>query len=304
MHTINTLPFTTVTGASAEAVFGTPGDGRLLTKVSAQARGKAVSGWVDGLSEVRDPATQPAKAVRDFHATLSDRGATHYLHIHDGNVTLAIDATTAGLFAACMDGALVEARRIEGERNAQTEAKIRATGTVRRVLRHSPAWDDSYGLDEAYPTTDARDASWVRYGIPGVKNLTVHPRCPSLRAVQARSPAWGQFAGHTNSLSLVSDADWDLLAAETAEQDRLDALRTAQGAERDAAHLAGLRAVAIPAEAIAAFRRFGGDAEAAWENADEGAASLIRQYGDAIEAQGIEFAALDRSALPLHPPGA
>lgn len=302
MHTISTLPFTTVTGAQAEAVFATPGDGRLLTKVSVQVRGEAVTGWVERVSEARDPATQPAKAMRDFHATLRDRGATHYLSVPEA--TLGLDTDTANLFAARMDDALIEAERIKAERNAQAEAAIRATGTVRRVLRHSPAWPDPYGLEEAYPTTDARDAAWVRYGVPGVESIRVHPRCPSLRAVQARSPAWGQFPGHGNILSLVSDADWDLLVAETTEQDRLDAARTAQHAERDTAHLAGLRAVAVPAEAIAAFRRYSGCAEAAWEDADEDAASLIRRYGNAIEAQGIGSAAVDRSVPAHYPPGA
>lgn len=42
--------------------------------------------------------------------------------------------------------------------------------------------------------------------------------------------------------------------------------------------------VEVPAEAVAAYRRYRGDAERAWEAEDERAWGLIRQYADAIES--------------------
>jgi hypothetical protein len=65
-----------------------------------------------------------------------------------------------------------------------------------------------------------------------------------------------------------------------------------------------LRAVAIPPDAVAAFRRYRGDAESAWENEDESAAAMIRHYGAAIEAQAIAFRTITSAEMPIEPPGA
>lgn len=47
------------------------------------------------------------------------------------------------------------------------------------------------------------------------------------------------------------------------------------------------RKIKVPAIAIAAYNTYKGNAERAWEAEDEQAYSLINQYRDAIEAQGM-----------------
>jgi hypothetical protein len=176
---------------------------------------------------------------------------------------------------------------------------------VRRVLRHSPAWPDQYGLSEAYPADPASEyASFVKFRLPGCADVPVDPRCPSLADIKTRSVVWGAYPGHDNTLWLVSDADWEILVAETADQALEDKARETARAVVDAARLADLKAIEIPAQAVAAFRRFGGDFDAAWESEDETAASLIRRYGAAIEAQGIACRRITAQEMPIEPPGA
>lgn len=50
---------------------------------------------------------------------------------------------------------------------------------------------------------------------------------------------------------------------------------------------ADLHAVEVPAAAVAAYVRYAGDADDAWEDEDEAACMLIREYAAAIEAQGL-----------------
>lgn len=48
-----------------------------------------------------------------------------------------------------------------------------------------------------------------------------------------------------------------------------------------------LLAAEVPPAAVAAYARYEGDADAAWEDEDEEACMLIREFGPAIEAQGL-----------------
>jgi hypothetical protein len=160
-------------------------------------------------------------------------------------------------------------------------------------------------MQESYEGGRSEWAGAIRYSLLGEPKFVVHRECPSLGAVKDRSPVGGSYNGHENYLWLLSDADRDLLLAETATLDARDSARRAANEIAETDRLAALRAVVVPPEALAAFQRFQGDADAAWESGDhEGAAALIRRYGDAIEAQGLAYAQIPGDAMELNPPGA
>ena len=289
----------TVSGSKVEITLSTtePCDGRLLTAASVQVQGKLVKEWLDGVHDI------PPRSDMPLYAKLRALGATHYAQVGGG--TLALGAIAAETIRRQMADASAHARQIREAEDAARCAEIRAAQDVRRVLRHSPAWPDQYGLSEAYPADPASEyASFVKFRLPGCADVPVDPRCPSLADIKTRSVVWGAYPGHENTLWLVSDADWEILVAETADQALEDKARETARAKADAAGLADLRAIEIPAQAVAAFRRFGGDFDAAWESEDETAASLIRSYGAAIEAQGIAFRRITTQKMPIEPPGA
>jgi len=289
---MESFSFCTVGGATVDVVLSVtdPCDGRVLRYAMVAGR----SGWLEDVYPVSTASDPRSVALRK-------RGATHYSTI--GDTTLALDAETASVIKDKLAAAATGARRIAAEQNARRIAEIRATGTVRRVLRHSPAWDDAHGLTEAYPA-GAPYKDWVQSALPGVKDLRVHPRCPSLAAIRQRSKCAGSFPGHDNTLFWVTDADWDLLLAETAQMDEMDRQRQSARDATEARRVAELRAVDVPADALAVFRRFHGDEDLAWKSEDESAAGMIRLYGAAIEAQGLAFRRVSPAEMPLYPPGA
>ena len=295
---IGSFAVETVSGSKVEVTLTVtePCDGRLLTAASVQAQGKLVQGWVDGVYDI-------PKSDMPLYAKLRALGATHYAQVGGG--TLALDANAAETIRRQVADASMRARQIKEAMDASRCAEIRAAQDVRRVLRHSPAWPDQYGLSEAYPADPASEyASFVKFRLPGCADVPVDPRCPSMADIKTRSVVWGAYPGHDNTLWLVSDADWEILVAETADQALEDKARETARAVVDAARLADLKAIEIPAQAVAAFRRFGGDFDAAWESEDETAASLIRRYGAAIEAQGIACRRITAQEMPIEPPGA
>lgn len=78
---------------------------------------------------------------------------------------------------------------------------------------------------------------------------------------------------------------------------RLLDLATARDERREAATArreAALRSMAVPAAALAAYARYEGDPDRAWDEEDEGSWSLIRSYAEAIEEQGLSPAVSGR----------
>ena len=67
--------------------------------------------------------------------------------------------------------------------------------------------------------------------------------------------------------------------------------RVAERTRKAREHTEAVRTTAVPAEAIAAYVRYRGDPDRAWEDEDETAWSLIGQYAEAIEEQGLAKAA-------------
>ena len=59
------------------------------------------------------------------------------------------------------------------------------------MLRHSPAWPDQWGLDEAYANPGTGYADWVKFGLPDCNGIIVDSRCPSLTAIVARDNVIG-----------------------------------------------------------------------------------------------------------------
>jgi hypothetical protein len=233
MITINTIDISTPSGQRVSLVFGTTGDGRLLTTASG-----AVKGYIEAVYPVPPGSGMPHEGRRA-------RNVTHYTMV--GDQAVALDALAAQRISEAMDAAKIRAIQIRGEADAELCAAVRATGSVRRVLRYSPAWPDIYGLDEAYPPSPGSGfADWVRFGLPGVKGTAVHPRCPSLPAIQARSEPWGAFPGHTNSLRLISDTDCEILVIETIEKEREDAARLEARCRAATANQMEMEEVAIP----------------------------------------------------------
>lgn len=211
-----------------------------------------------------------------------------------------LDADTAAVVTQRLAESTAYAKQAWDAHRAALCDDIRATKDVRRVLRHSPAWPDQWGLDEAYANPGTGYADWVKFGLPDCNGIIVDSRCPSLTAIVARSEPWGSLPGHSNSLLLVADADWDALVAETAALAQEDGARKAKLADEDAERTAALRAVTVPPAAISAFRRYGGDPEAAWEREDECAAAMIWQYGAAIAVQrlGVRKVSFDTPVEP------
>lgn len=298
MTEIATFSFATLAGAEVKVVLSVtdPCDGRVLRHAVVSGKdGAVLRGWLE------DPHAVPAGDA-PFYAALRKRGATHFVGLDKG--FLALDAAAARLIGDNVTAALAQVSQIKAAEDARRAETIRATQTVTRVLRHSPAWPDAYGLTEAYAANSPDYAAWVRFSVPGTQEIPVHRDCPSLTAIRNRGTSAGAFLGHTNTLVFVSGADWDILVTETAEMDQRDRQRETSRAVTASERLAALRAIAVPPEALGAFRRYDGNDERAWEAEDETAWSLIRRFGDAIEAQGLAFRRILAADLPIHPPGA
>jgi hypothetical protein len=280
MHEIAKFSFPRIDGPDVKAVLSVmdPFDGRILRRGTTSIEGKAVSGWLSDVCAV-PPADTP------LYAALRACGASHYARL--GDAVLALDEGVADAIDEKLAQACERARELNGERYAARREAIRATGAVRRVLRHSPSWPDAWGLIEAYPANSPKYAASIWFGLPGAKDRRVHPGCPSLEAVCQRSEQVGAFPSHANTLLAVSESDWDLLVAETAAMDAHDQRRHAAQDDAAEARRIALHSVDVPPDVLAAFRRFGGDQEAAWEAGDACASALIRLYGEAIEAQGL-----------------
>jgi hypothetical protein len=83
-------------------------------------------------------------------------------------------------------------------------------------------------------------------------------------------------------MTAIAEAKAEVSAdPEVAEHDAKESLIAAQ----EAAKIAEIKAVEIPAAAISAYNRYHGNAETAWENEDETAWALINKWSPYIEAQ-------------------
>jgi len=92
-------------------------------------------------------------------------------------------------------------------------------------------------------------------------------------------------------MASVTEDEWNTLIEESRPlRERESAARIAardeQQKRRDA-----VRATVVPSEAVAAYNRYNGNADRAWEVEDESAWSLIRSYSEAIEDQGLALRA-------------
>jgi hypothetical protein len=120
---------------------------------------------------------------------------------------------------------------------------------------------------------------------------------------------WGDEAGHVfrspkvggqvGRLGWMTREDYDAAVAEADAETRDRAEAEKRSAIAAKARERALTTVAVPDDAVMAYRRYQGDEDAAWEDENEHAWSLIREYAPAIEAQGLARpgAAVIRRAL-------
>jgi hypothetical protein len=99
------------------------------------------------------------------------------------------------------------------------------------------------------------------------------------------------FAGgpdkEADGIGYITEERLAKCAERYAADQKRDAERKQQQADAAAKYQAELKATVVPADALAAYRRYRGDDEKAWEQSDEGAWADIRKYRDAIELQGL-----------------
>ncbi|WP_234053653.1 MULTISPECIES: hypothetical protein [unclassified Xanthobacter] len=268
---LRSLTLTTAMGATVDVEIGTPGDGRVVVKASVtNAAGVLHRGILDPvLPIVRDPEPQNRSAVVDAAV---NAGATHFGALGAVRLAFRVDAVEA-LAAARME-ANQKAKEIREEHEAARREYLRSKCEVRRVLCWSTAYAE-FHLTEAAMTPSGP------LGMPGGVHIKIDPWCPSLETVQSRGGRTdGSFPGHNNIIYNISDGDWDLLLKET--KDRAEASR-----EKELGEVKSLREIEVPAAAVEAYTRWGGNSERAWEAEDEAAAALISLYAPAIEMQGL-----------------
>ena len=165
----------TVSGSKVEITLSTtePCDGRLLTAASVQVQGKLVKEWLDGVHDI------PPRSDMPLYAKLRALGATHYAQVGGG--ALALDAIAAETIRRQMADASAHARQIREAEDAARCAEIRAAQDVRRVLRHSPAWPDQYGL----PSGDLGRCDQPR--LANVREVDDRPTTSGLRGRDERA---------------------------------------------------------------------------------------------------------------------
>lgn len=241
-----------------------------------------------------------------FHAKARAAGVVWLAYLdYSGDkdqILLALDAATGERLKAAEIAAQNAAKQVKTDLDAERREHLRATQTVHRVLRHSPNWG-GYALDEGFDAPEGEFKGRVFLALPGADER-LHQKCPSIRTIVMGRPNDAVFYGHDNALWIVTDDEVDTLRRETAERDAQDDLARGAAAEAEAARLARLKEVRVPDDAVAAFQRYKGNADRAWEQADERGCMLIRHYGEAIELQGIAFAEIGQEMAEIHPPGA
>lgn len=95
---------------------------------------------------------------------------------------------------------------------------------------------------------------------------------------------WADEAGRTLRSPKLGgrSGDWGWMTVE--DHAEATAPKAEQKADEPAVDLLSAK---VPASAVVAYKRYQGDADAAWEDEDETACMLIREFGSAIEAQGL-----------------
>lgn len=105
------------------------------------------------------------------------------------------------------------------------------------------------------------------------------------------------FAGEPDAqkvgIGYITEERLALCATSYAAETQRDAERNAEIARDRAKYQADLRATIVPADALAAYRRYHGNSEKAWEESDESAWADIERYRDAIEVQGLASPSID-----------
>lgn len=251
-------------------------------------------------------SVQKANGAKMFDK-VRQAGATHVGVLGDAisstpPVLLAFDTATAAQIEAAAQEAGRIAAQMKADEDAEQRARLRATETVHRVLRHSPNWG-GYFLDEGYDAPPGAFRGRVFHALPGAEER-IHQACPSIRTISHGRPCDAAFYGHDNALWVLSDLEVDALRRETADLDARDDLARKDADAAEAERIGRLKTTKVPDDAVEAFRQHRGDDERAWEQGDERGAMLIRHYGEAIEAQGIAFADPAQAEFEIHPPGA
>lgn len=95
-------------------------------------------------------------------------------------------------------------------------------------------------------------------------------------------------ARRDQTLSAFASELVDYISRERLEQIRIGRQASVEaGKVQRAERRRDLTETTVPASALAAYKTYGGDDEAAWDAGDESAWSLIREWGDHIEAQDL-----------------
>lgn len=116
-----------------------------------------------------------------------------------------------------------------------------------------------------------------------------------------------KISGRSHMIGWITPENYAEAIGTQAATDEAETAEQAARADCKTQAEASLLATKVPADALAAYKRFGGDHEAAWEAEDEMAWALIQQYGPAIEAQelarpgpGLLAKLLRSQELPIH----
>jgi len=183
-----------------------------------------------------------------------------------------------------------------------TPEEQRRQDTKFRVVRWTHDGPGGLSLTWVAPLSEEQKtgyAEWARGRIvfpvgPDTYLCHLHPQhwaaqLPTLDAVWKNDQRQGyqHLGGGSPGMASVTEAEWNALVEESRPlREREVAARIAARDQRQARVLS-LRTAAVPKEAVAAYVRYQGNADRAWENEDESAWSFIRSYAEAIEEQGL-----------------
>lgn len=191
---------------------------------------------------------------------------------------------------------LVEAARaIESELVAAREAADRAEEERRqreriRVVR----WGESNQIALTWVAPAGgryRDDIAVPVG-PDTILCVAHPcdwpsQLPTLGALWDSSPHYAFLGGGSPGLAAITPEQEAALVAEAALMRARQGAAARERREGEARRLEVLRSEPVPADAVAAYQEYGGDADRAWNEENETAWSLVSRYAEAIEEQGL-----------------
>jgi len=152
----------------------------------------------------------------------------------------------------------------------------RETDTDRRPTQEDETMPKHMSHDGTVESNEVMSPGYLRYrcdawGLPPQSSGWHNIYCP-LRS---------DIAGH----EIVTDAMREAAREHYRSVNAAEVERKAASKAAYDAHVERLRSIDVPAEAISAYRRYGGDVERADRAEDTTSTDLLRKYGDAIEAQ-------------------